>query len=113
MSANGIECRFPFLDWELVQFGKQIPCELLTDFTRPRGSGDKVFLRQLAERLGLKESSLFRKKAIQFGTKLAKQSNIQKFGSNRKAKGNAEYKTKKGKKAVSYTHLTLPTIYSV
>ncbi len=39
-----------------------------------------------------RESSQFKKRAIQFGTRLAKLSNIKAFGSNRRAKGTALYK---------------------
>ena len=42
-------------------------------------------------------TSGFRKKAIQFGTGIAKQSNIRNFGSNRKAKGSFKYAMKEGK----------------
>ena len=42
--------------------------------------------------MGLEVASTFKKKAIQFGTRLAKLSNVKCFGSNRKAKGTYEYK---------------------
>ncbi len=51
------------------------------------GMGEKMLLRKVAKELGLEKSSTFKKKAIQFGTRLAKLSNIKSFGSNRKAKG--------------------------
>ena len=40
-------------------------------------------------------SSKFKKRAIQFGTRLAKLSNVKCFGSNRKAKGTHEYQWNK------------------
>ena len=49
--------------------------------------GEKMLLRKVAKEFGLEKSSTFKKKAIQFGTRLAKLSNIKSFGSNRKAKG--------------------------
>jgi len=52
---------------------RQIEPKYLTNFTLPKGSGDKVLLRQVAESLGLKESHLFKKRAIQFGTSISKQ----------------------------------------
>jgi hypothetical protein len=43
------------------------------------------------ENFHLKITSNFEKRAIQFGTKIAKKSNILKFGSNRKANGKAQF----------------------
>lgn len=56
------------------------------------GSGEKIMLRKIAKEFGLEKSATFKKRAIQFGTRLAKLSNVKCFGSNRKAKGNYEYK---------------------
>ena len=39
----------------------------------------------------MSEISQFGKKAMQFGTGIAKKSNKSKFGSNRQAKGDSEY----------------------
>jgi hypothetical protein len=39
-------------------------------------------------------TATFKKTAIQFGTRLAKQSNIKTFGSNRKAKGTYKFEKK-------------------
>ena len=64
----------------------------LYDTTEKRGMGDKRLLREIAkESFGLGWASSFEKRAIQFGTKIAKQSNIKKFGSNRKANGKAQF----------------------
>lgn len=52
------------------------------------GNGEKQLLRKIAKDFGLQKASTFKKKAIQFGTRLAKLSNVKCFGSNRKAKGN-------------------------
>lgn len=38
-----------------------------------------------------REASGFKKRAIQFGTRISKQLNVLNFGSNRKAKGNFVY----------------------
>jgi hypothetical protein len=46
-----------------------------------------MLLRKIAKEFGLFIASTFKKKAIQFGTRLAKLSNVKCFGSNRKAKG--------------------------
>jgi len=51
-----------------------------------------MLLRKVARDFGLDRASQFKKKAIQFGTRLAKLSNIKSFGSNRKARGTYEYR---------------------
>ncbi|EGR31175.1 hypothetical protein IMG5_116460 [Ichthyophthirius multifiliis] len=99
ISQNGKECRFPFLNQQLIQTVKNnIDFNYFTNFNLPRGYGDKIILRQVALQCGLIQTSDFRKKAIQFGTGLAKQSNIRTFGSNRKAKGCFKYNVNKNKK---------------
>ncbi|EAR94171.2 asparagine synthase (macronuclear) [Tetrahymena thermophila SB210] len=92
ISQNGREVRFPFLNQNLIQeVCEKTDFSYFTNFNLPRGSGDKILLRQVAKSLGLIATSGFRKKAIQFGTGIAKQSNIRTFGSNRKAKGSFKY----------------------
>jgi len=49
------------------------------------GEGDKRVLREVARRLGLARASGRVKRAIQFGTRLGKLSNVRDFGSNRAA----------------------------
>jgi hypothetical protein len=44
-------------------------------------------LRLAAQRAGLKDAALFVKRAIQFGTRIAKHTNMAAHGSNRKGKG--------------------------
>ena len=104
ISVNGKEARFPFLDIEIQSWMKQnIPdteetkgeelgeskC-VLFDWSAQRGAGDKKLLRYIAkESFGLQWASSFEKRAIQFGSKIAKQTNVAKFGSNRKANGKA------------------------
>ena len=91
ISGNSVECRFPFLDVDLIKQVATIPSEFLTDFTMQRGEGDKILLRDVALNCGLMKTSGFAKKAMQFGTGIAKLSNIKKFGSNRAAKGDSKY----------------------
>lgn len=61
---------------------RTLPIHTITE-----GTGEKKLLRKIAEDFGLELSSKFKKRAIQFGTRLAKLSNVKCFGSNRKAKG--------------------------
>lgn len=93
LTVCGKEARFPFLDTNLLQFMRdKCPTSRLCDWQDFRGKGDKRMLRLLAEKeLGLRISCGFEKRAIQFGTRIAKQTNVLKFGSNRKANGKAQY----------------------
>lgn len=77
------EVRYPFLYLPLWTYLRSVPINLIT-----QGTGEKSLLRSIAQDFGLEESSTFKKRAIQFGTRLAKLSNVKCFGSNRKAKGN-------------------------
>lgn len=93
-SDNSIELRFPFFDLELLEFLSKFPIKFYFDFTDNRGEGEKKILRDILKEYGFKYGSKFEKRAIQFGTCLAKKTNIKKFGSNRKANGNALQKLK-------------------
>ena len=53
MTANKKEIRFPFLDYELMEFVTRINPKYLTNFNLPKGSGDKILLRTIAQDLGL------------------------------------------------------------
>ena len=53
----------------------------------PSGLGDKKILRLGAQSLGLTKTSEFVKRAIQFGTRVAKLTNEKYYGSRRKGKG--------------------------
>ncbi|KAF7456297.1 Asparagine synthase family protein [Cryptosporidium felis] len=51
----------------------------------------KPLLRHIASELGLKLCSKFKKRAVQFGTRSCRQTNLKHFESNRKATADAEY----------------------
>ena len=59
----------------------------IADLCQPPGVGDKKILRTLAFNLGLVKTSSVVKRAIQFGTRVAKHTNVMYHGSNRKGKG--------------------------
>lgn len=82
--------RFPFLDAAVMQFVAQQPLDCLVDYTLAQGSGDKRILRLVAHRLGLTTASSAVKRAIQFGSRIAHVSDKRRFGSRRKATGEAE-----------------------
>ncbi|OQR95727.1 cGMP-dependent protein kinase [Thraustotheca clavata] len=75
IADHGREARFPYLDEHVVDYLKAIPLDNVVDFQHPRGIGDKMILRVLARQLGLKHCTGLPKQAIQFGTRIAKQSN--------------------------------------
>ena len=53
ISSNSKEVRFPFLNRQLIEYVATIKPELLTNFAMPRGTGDKILLRNVAKELGL------------------------------------------------------------
>ena len=90
---NKLELRFPYLDKDLMEFLASIDdIKQIADFSKPRGEGEKYLLRNVAKTiLGFNLSCKFEKRAIQFGTKLAHQTNVNKYGSNNKANGKAQF----------------------
>ncbi|NXI72255.1 ASND1 protein, partial [Anseranas semipalmata] len=69
---HGKEARFPFLDEDVVSFLNSLPISEKADLTLPRGIGEKLILRLVAKELGLKASSILPKRAVQFGSRIAK-----------------------------------------
>ena len=61
------------------------PQHVKADPSLPPGRGDKRVLRAVAALLGLHEAAGRPKRAIQFGSRIAKLSNVRDFGSNRQA----------------------------
>ncbi|TYZ65882.1 hypothetical protein PybrP1_002994 [[Pythium] brassicae (nom. inval.)] len=94
ISAHGKEARFPFLDEDVVAFVGSLPVECICDLSQPRGAGDKLVLRVAGRQLGLRNCTGLAKRAIQFGTRLAKHSNAHAFGSNRQATGDAKFEVR-------------------
>ena len=79
------ECRSPFLDEQFVLRMLRHPLWALADLGQPPGQGDKVVLRAVAKSLGLKLAAARVKRAVHFGTRIAKERNVRDFGSNRRA----------------------------
>ncbi|CAJ1355865.1 unnamed protein product [Effrenium voratum] len=93
IADHGREARHPFLDDHLLDFIGRLPIELLA--YGPGGAEDpapdKWMLRQLASERHLHFCARFKKRAIQFGSRIAKQSNVQHAGSNRQVRGDMAY----------------------
>uniref|UniRef100_K9IM44 Asparagine synthetase domain-containing protein 1 n=1 Tax=Desmodus rotundus TaxID=9430 RepID=K9IM44_DESRO len=69
---HGKEARFPFLDEDVVSFLNSLPVWEKANLTLPRGIGEKLILRLAAVELGLTASALLPKRAMQFGSRIAK-----------------------------------------
>ncbi|KXN73002.1 hypothetical protein CONCODRAFT_15808 [Conidiobolus coronatus NRRL 28638] len=72
ISDHSKEVRFPFLDREFINLVNTIPIQYKMDLRYPKGTGDKLMLRQVAHQLGLKQACKFAKRAVQFGARTAK-----------------------------------------
>ncbi|XP_018579663.1 asparagine synthetase domain-containing protein CG17486 [Anoplophora glabripennis] len=73
VSDHGRQLRTPYLDENFVQYvrslnswEKTFPSEDI-----PQGIGEKILLRSLGYYLGLKNASAFKKRALQFGSRIA------------------------------------------
>ncbi|XP_060113242.1 asparagine synthetase domain-containing protein 1 [Heteronotia binoei] len=69
---HGKEARFPFLDEGVVSFLNSLPVWEKADLTLPQGVGEKLLLRLAAVELGLTASAVLPKRAMQFGSRIAK-----------------------------------------
>ncbi|KFO80593.1 Asparagine synthetase domain-containing protein 1, partial [Cuculus canorus] len=69
---HGKEARFPFLDEDVVSFLNSLPISEKADLSLPRGIGEKLILRLAAKELGLTASTILPKRAVQFGSRIAK-----------------------------------------
>jgi hypothetical protein len=90
MSDHGREAWFPYLDEGVVAFIHSLSLREIADLREPSGKGDKQVLRRAAASLGLGSCTELVKRAVQFGTRIAKHTNIRELGSNRKGKGDTK-----------------------
>ncbi|KAK7483507.1 hypothetical protein BaRGS_00025306 [Batillaria attramentaria] len=81
ITDHGKESRFPFLDEEVVAFLASLPVHQKADLRLPRGAGEKLLLRLAACRLGLTATAALPKRAIQFGSRIAKMEQSREKGS--------------------------------
>lgn len=91
-SDHGKEVRHPYLDEKVMEFIRTyVPLKHKVNYMESRSVGDKRLLRIICHLLGLPGSAMYEKRAIQFGTRLAKLSNINCFGSNRAFDGTVSF----------------------
>lgn len=91
ISDNGKEVRFPYLDEKLYQLIDKIPINEIVDFSLPKGYGDKIILRKICYMIGLIDTSKLEKRAIQFGSRIARETSLNEFGEScKKVSGNAK-----------------------
>ncbi|KAL1770908.1 asparagine synthetase domain-containing protein 1 [Sigmodon hispidus] len=83
ISDHGKEARFPFLDENVVSFLNSLPIWEKVDLALPRGLGEKLILRLAAVELGLTASALLPKRAMQFGSRIAKLEKINEKASDK------------------------------
>nr|XP_039249743.1 asparagine synthetase domain-containing protein 1-like [Styela clava] len=72
IADHGTEARFPYLDENVISFLNKIPLSSKTNLNYKRGLGEKLLLRATAYNLGLRNVAVFPKRAIQFGSRIAK-----------------------------------------
>ncbi|KAI5091194.1 asparagine synthetase domain-containing protein 1 [Silurus meridionalis] len=75
IADHGKEARFPYLDEDVVSFLNTLPVWEKADLSLPRGFGEKLLLRLTAVELGLGPSAVLPKRAMQFGSRIAKLEN--------------------------------------
>ncbi|CAH1163744.1 unnamed protein product [Phaedon cochleariae] len=73
VSDHGRQLRMPYLDEKLVQYVRSLPCwqKSYPSHKVPQGFGEKILLRSLAYHIGLKKAAVLKKRALQFGSRIA------------------------------------------
>ena len=82
VSDHSLAGRFPYLDERVVNYLASIPLDAKMNLALNRGVGDKIILRAAAQTLGLVRTAAEPKRAIQFGSKIAKLENSKEKGSD-------------------------------
>ncbi|KAF2361916.1 Asparagine synthase [Trinorchestia longiramus] len=72
LADNARAPRFPYLDEDVVSYLNSLPIWVKANLSLPRGVGEKLLLRVLAHQVGLTVAAGLPKRAIQFGSRIAK-----------------------------------------
>ena len=75
VSDHGREARFPFLDEGVTGLLRCLPLPCVSEPRLPRGEGDKRIIRLVGQALGLGAATGLVKRAIQFGSRVARVTN--------------------------------------
>lgn len=81
------------MDEDVVSYLNSLDVTQFCDMDLPQGEGDKMILRLVAKKIGLTCCSGLAKRAIQFGSRIAKVSDVDRYGSSRKARGSSSHKS--------------------
>ncbi|XP_022222009.2 asparagine synthetase domain-containing protein CG17486-like [Drosophila obscura] len=71
IADNGKTARAPFIEENVVQFVRSLEPKQKCCYSFPEGVGDKLLLRLYGYQLGLRDAVLLKKRAIQFGSRIA------------------------------------------
>lgn len=71
IADNGKTTRSPFIEENFVQFVRSLDTYQKCCFSFPEGVGDKLLLRLYGYKIGLRDVALLKKRAIQFGSRIA------------------------------------------
>lgn len=83
LSDHGKESRLPYLDEDLISFLNELNIQSKCNMKLEKGFGEKYLLRYLAiNKYGLTHSARLPKRAIQFGSRVAKIENMKEKGSD-------------------------------
>jgi asparagine synthetase B (glutamine-hydrolysing) len=87
LGDSGRDSRHPFLDEAVTDWVGRQSLENFLPAEQPPGENKPILRRLCREVLGLDVPSRWRKRAIQFGTRIAQKTNLEIFGSHRKGDG--------------------------
>ncbi|EDV95356.1 asparagine synthetase domain-containing protein CG17486 [Drosophila grimshawi] len=71
IADSGKTARAPFIEEHVASFVRSLAPEQRCCYALPEGIGDKLLLRLYGHRLGLRSAALLKKRAIQFGSRIA------------------------------------------